>query len=170
MAPGKDNLSESVSILTQRQLDKFVREYRIPLDLHPVLPSKDETIYPSRQGKFPFYTRVCNFANYRVPFSRFLIRVLQFVRVHICQVNPFGLSRVNHFEISCRAQNQRPDLDVFRYFYEFIYAGDWYTFAHRKGIPSPSGDERSSLKNWKDNFFWLDYRCLPVEMVWRFKD
>ncbi|MFS8025322.1 hypothetical protein Hanom_Chr16g01473591 [Helianthus anomalus] len=122
-------------------------EYRIPLDLRPVLPSKDEPIYPFRQGKFPFYTRVCNFANYRVPFSRFLIRALQIFRVHICQVNPFGLSRVNHFEISCRAQDQRPDLDVFRYFYEFITAGDWYTVAHRK-----------------------DDRCLPVEMAWRFKD
>ncbi|MFS7923475.1 hypothetical protein Hanom_Chr03g00261131 [Helianthus anomalus] len=124
MAPGKDNLSESVSVLTQRQLDKFVREYRIPLNLNPVLPSKDEIIYPFCTGKFPLYTRVCNFANYRVPFSKFLIRVLQFFRVHLCQ-----------------------------------------------GIPSClSGDERSNLKNWKDNFFWLDDRCLSVEMVWRFKD
>ncbi|MFS7992850.1 hypothetical protein Hanom_Chr12g01087121 [Helianthus anomalus] len=119
MAPGKDNMSASVSILTQRQLDKFIREYRIPLDLHP----------------FPFYTRVCNFANYRVPFSRFFIRVLQFFRVHISKVNPFGLSRVSHFEISCRAQDRRPDLNVFRYFYEIITVGDWYTFVHRKGIP-----------------------------------
>ncbi|KAM0018838.1 hypothetical protein Hdeb2414_s0026g00678661 [Helianthus debilis subsp. tardiflorus] len=177
MAPGKDNLSESVSVsvLTQRQLNKFVREYNIPLDLNPVLPSKDETIYPFRQGKFPLYTRVCNFANYRVPFSRFLIRVLQFFRVHISQVNPFDLSRVNHLEISCRAQNRRPDLNVFRYFYEFITAGDWYTFAHRKGIPPPPpppppSDERSSLKNCKDNFFWLDDHCLLEDMRWRFKD
>ncbi|MFS7905463.1 hypothetical protein Hanom_Chr01g00048021 [Helianthus anomalus] len=170
MAPGKENLAESVSVLTQRQLDKFISEYRIPLDLYPVLPSKDETVYPFRQGKFPFYTRVCNFANYRVPFSRFLIRVLRFFRVHISQVNPFGLSRINHFEISCRALERRPDLDVFWYFYEFITAGDWYTFAHRKGIPSPSSSERSSLKNWKDIFFWLDDRCLPEDMRWRFKD
>ncbi|MFS7964463.1 hypothetical protein Hanom_Chr08g00750671 [Helianthus anomalus] len=153
MAPCKDNLSESVSILTQRQLDKFVREYRIPLDLYLVLPSKDETIYPFRHGKFPFYTRGSSF-----------------FRVHICQVNPFGLSRVNHFEISCRAQGQRPDLNVFQYFYEFISAGDWYTFAHRKGVPHISGDERSSLKKWKDHFFWLDDRCLLEDMVWRFKD
>ncbi|MFS7980486.1 hypothetical protein Hanom_Chr10g00939991 [Helianthus anomalus] len=62
MAPGNDNLADN--------------EYRIPLDLRPILSSKDETIYPLRQGKFPFYTRVCNFVNYRVPFSRFLIRVL----------------------------------------------------------------------------------------------
>ncbi|MFS7992289.1 hypothetical protein Hanom_Chr12g01080561 [Helianthus anomalus] len=169
MAPGKDNMSVSVSVLTQRQLDKFVREYRIPMDLHPVLPSENETIYPFRKGKFPFYTRVCNFANYRVPFSPFLIRVLQILRVHISQVNPFGLSRISHFELSCRAQDRRPDLNVFRYFYEFIIAGDWYTFAHRKGIPYPSSDERSSLKNWKDNFFWLDDRCLPEDMRWRLK-
>ncbi|KAJ0736157.1 hypothetical protein HanPI659440_Chr11g0440381 [Helianthus annuus] len=170
MAPGKDNLADSVSVLTQRQLDKFIREYRIPLDLYPVLPSEREAIYPFRQGKFPFYTRVCNFANCRVPFSRFLIKVLQFFRVHISQVNPFGLSRINHFEISCRALDQKPDLNVFRYFYEFITAGDWYTFAHRKNVPSPSSNERSSLKNWKDNFFWLDDRCLPEDMRWRFKD
>ncbi|MFS7908226.1 hypothetical protein Hanom_Chr01g00080711 [Helianthus anomalus] len=122
------------------------------------------------ERKFPFYTRVCNFANYRVPFSVFLIRVLQFFRVHICQVNLFGISRVNHFETSCRAQGQRLDLNVFRYFYEFISTKDWYTFAQRKGVPHPSGDERSSLKNWKDNFFWLDDRCLPEDMVWGFKD
>ncbi|KAJ0580095.1 hypothetical protein HanHA300_Chr04g0125321 [Helianthus annuus] len=165
MALGKDNLSESVSVLTQWQLDKFVRDYRNPSDLHLVLPSKDETIYPFRQGKFPLYTRVCIFENYRVLFSKFLIKVLRFFRVHLCQVNPFGISHVNHIEVSCRALNRKPDLSIFRYFYEFITAGDWYTFIHRKGIPSPSGDERSSLKNWKDNFFWLDDRCLPVEMV-----
>ncbi|MFS7929776.1 hypothetical protein Hanom_Chr04g00336441 [Helianthus anomalus] len=138
MAPGKDNIAESVSVPTQRQLDKFIQEYRIPLDLNPVLPTKNEIIYPC-QGKFPFYTRVCNFANYRVLFSRFLIRVLRYFWVHLCQVNPFGLSRINHFEISCKALDQKPDLDVFRYFHEFITAGDWYTFTHRKGVPSLLG-------------------------------
>ncbi|MFS8035176.1 hypothetical protein Hanom_Chr17g01589981 [Helianthus anomalus] len=58
MAPGKDNLSESFSVLTQRQLNKFVREYRIPADLNPVLPAKDKPIYPFISGKFPFYTRI----------------------------------------------------------------------------------------------------------------
>ncbi|KAJ0681705.1 hypothetical protein HanPI659440_Chr16g0639101 [Helianthus annuus] len=101
---------------------------------------------------------------------KFLIRVLKFFRVHLCQVNPFGLSWVNHFEIYCRALGQKPDLLIFRYFYEFITAGDWYTFAHWKGIPSSSGDEKFGLKNWKDNFFWLDDLCLSADMAWRFKD
>ncbi|KAM0001027.1 hypothetical protein Hdeb2414_s0002g00059271 [Helianthus debilis subsp. tardiflorus] len=116
MAPGKDNLSKSVSVLTQKQLDKFVRDYRIPIDLNPVLPAKDKTIYPFLPGKFPLYTRVSNFVNYRVPFSRFLIKVLWFFRVQLCQVNPFGLSRINHFEVSCRAPNRKPDLNVLQIF------------------------------------------------------
>ncbi|KAM0013958.1 hypothetical protein Hdeb2414_s0040g00736211 [Helianthus debilis subsp. tardiflorus] len=161
---------ESVSVLSQRQLDKLVQDYHIPSDLHLALSTKDKTIYPFLPGKFPLYTRVCYFANYRVPFTKFLIKVLRFFWVHLCQVNPFGLSRVNHFEISCRALNQKLDLNVFRYFYEFITASDWYTFAHRKGIPSPARDEKSSLKNWKNNFFWLDGRCLPADMAWRFKN
>ncbi|KAJ0618311.1 hypothetical protein HanPSC8_Chr02g0057641 [Helianthus annuus] len=165
MAPGKDNLSQSFSVLTQKQFDNFLRDYRI-LEL----PARDKPIYPFLYDKFPFYTCVCNFANYRVPFTKFLIKVLRFFRVHLSKVNPFGLSRINHFEISCRALGYKPDLSVFRSFYEFITDGDWYTFAHRKGIPSPDGDEKSSLKNRKDNFFWLDDLCLSAKMAWRFKD
>ncbi|KAJ0601710.1 hypothetical protein HanIR_Chr03g0131841 [Helianthus annuus] len=73
---------------------------------------------------FDFYTRVCNFANYRVPFIKFLMKVLQFHGVHISQVNHFGLSRINHFELSCQALGWLPDLNVFRFFYEFGSAGN----------------------------------------------
>ncbi|MFS7950078.1 hypothetical protein Hanom_Chr06g00579111 [Helianthus anomalus] len=120
MAPGKDNLYESFSVLTQKQLDKFIREYYISTDLNLQLPACDKPIYPFLSGKFPFYTRVCNFANYRVPFLKFLMKVLRFFWVHLCQ-----------------------------YFYESITVGDWYTFAHRKGILSPAGEEKSTNMAWR---------------------
>ncbi|KAF5754688.1 hypothetical protein HanRHA438_Chr17g0804211 [Helianthus annuus] len=170
MAPGKEHLSANFSVLTQKHLDKFNREYQITTFLNPKLPAQNKAVYPFLVRKFPFYTRVCNFANYRVRSTKFLIKVLWFFGVHISQVNPFGLSRINHFELSCRALNRKPDLNVFRYFYEFITARDWYTFAHRKSGPSPSSEEKSSLKNWKDHFFWLDDLCLTTDIAWRFKD
>ncbi|MFS7980715.1 hypothetical protein Hanom_Chr10g00942561 [Helianthus anomalus] len=105
MASGKDNLSQSFSVLTQKQFDKFLRDYQILGFLNPELPA-----------------------------------------------------------------SYKPDLNVLRYFYEFIMARDWYMFAHRKNVPSPSSEEKLSLENWMDNFFWLDDLCLPVNMVWRFKD
>ncbi|MFS7901010.1 hypothetical protein Hanom_Chr00s160591g01825251 [Helianthus anomalus] len=127
--------------------------------LNPELPARNKPIDAFLAGKFPFYTRVCNFADYRIPFTIFLIKVLRLFQFHLSQVNPFGLS--------CMALGRKPDLNVFQYFYEFIRSGDWYTFAQRKFVPSPSSDEKSSLNNWKDHFFWLDDLA---DMAWRFND
>ncbi|MFS7948064.1 hypothetical protein Hanom_Chr06g00555591 [Helianthus anomalus] len=135
----------------QKQFDKFLQDYQNPGFLNPKLPALNKPIYLFLPGKFPLYTRVCNFVNYRIPFTKYLIKVLQFFRVHLSQVNPFGLSRINHFEISYRALGQKPDLDVVR-----------------KSIPSPASQEKLSLKNWKDHFFWPDDLCFPANMVWRF--
>ncbi|KAJ0530351.1 hypothetical protein HanHA89_Chr10g0388931 [Helianthus annuus] len=170
MIPGKENLSASFSVLTQKQLDKFIRVYQIPVFLNPELPERNRAIYPFLTGKFAFYTQVCNFANYLVSFTKFLIKVLRFFRIHLSQMNPFGLSRINHYEISCRALNRKLDLNVFRYFNEFITTDVWYTFAYRKSVPSISSEEKTSLKNWKDHFFWLGDLCLPADLPWRFKD
>ncbi|MFS7991344.1 hypothetical protein Hanom_Chr12g01069671 [Helianthus anomalus] len=62
-----------------------------------MVPGK-ENFFGRRIGRYiPFllgicvYTRVCNFANYRIPFTNFFIKVLRVFRVHLSQVNPFGL-------------------------------------------------------------------------------
>ncbi|MFS7980720.1 hypothetical protein Hanom_Chr10g00942611 [Helianthus anomalus] len=39
MALGKDNLSQSFSVLTQKQFDKFLRDYQILVFLNPELPA-----------------------------------------------------------------------------------------------------------------------------------
>ncbi|MFS7995472.1 hypothetical protein Hanom_Chr12g01118301 [Helianthus anomalus] len=76
--PGKENMSASFSVLTHKQLDKFVRLYQIPAFLNPEFPEKDRAKRPFLAEKFAFYTRVCNFANYLVPFMKFVIKVLRF--------------------------------------------------------------------------------------------
>ncbi|MFS7979618.1 hypothetical protein Hanom_Chr10g00929831 [Helianthus anomalus] len=145
MIPGKGNLPASFSVLTQKQLDKSIRVYQILVFLNLELPERNRVIYPFLAEKFAFYTQVCNFANYLVPFTKFLIK------------------------ISCRALTRKLDLNFFRYFNEFITTDDWYTFAYRKSVPNISSEEKSSLKNWKDHFFWLDDLCLPADLPWRFK-
>ena len=109
----KSNLSVSFNTLTQKGLNFFIEEYGIPQSLHPVLPSDDRPVYPFPAGKFSVYTRLFDYCNYRVPFTRFLIRVLMFHDVHISQMNPFGLAKVSNFELSCRSLDRAPNLDVF---------------------------------------------------------
>ncbi|MFS7985271.1 hypothetical protein Hanom_Chr11g00996521 [Helianthus anomalus] len=62
---------------------------------------------------------------------KFLIKVLLFHEVHLSQVNPFGLAKVCHFELSCRGLGSDLALDVFRAFYKLNRSGSWNTFEVR---------------------------------------
>ncbi|MFS8013905.1 hypothetical protein Hanom_Chr15g01338471 [Helianthus anomalus] len=93
-----------------------------------------------------------DYCNYRLPLTKFLIDVLMFHQVHLSQMNPFGLAKVSHFELSCRGLGLDPDLDVFRAFYRLNRTGDWYTFEVRnKNAPCFSWIT-SSMKDWKGRF------------------
>ncbi|MFS8022435.1 hypothetical protein Hanom_Chr16g01439421 [Helianthus anomalus] len=99
----------------------------------------------------------------------FFIDVLLFHEVHLSQVNPFGLAKVCHFELSCRGLGSDPDLDVFRAFYRLNRSGSWFTFDVRNKNSCCYSWITTSLKDWKDRFFWVDDRCVPAEMTWRLK-
>ncbi|KAK1435090.1 hypothetical protein QVD17_00850 [Tagetes erecta] len=156
------------SKLTDNQLQKLIKKYDIPADLHPTLPPPQTSVYPLPPGKIALYTHFFKTANCRVPFTRFLIKILLYYGIHISQCAPLGIAKIMHFEISCRAIGEVPDLVVFRKFFHITKAGDWYTFERRRSIAlSCFTSALSGLKNWKDNFFYVDDRCIPSDMVWR---
>ncbi|MFS8016495.1 hypothetical protein Hanom_Chr15g01369351 [Helianthus anomalus] len=80
-------------------------------------------------------------------------------------MNPFGLAKVSHFESSCRALGSDQDLDVFRAFYKLNQTRDWYTFEVRDKKVTCFACITTSMKGWKDRFFLIGDRCVPVEMV-----
>ncbi|MFS7970101.1 hypothetical protein Hanom_Chr09g00817031 [Helianthus anomalus] len=73
-----------------------------------------------------------DYCNYRLPLTKFLVKVLMFHEVHLSQMNPFGLAKVCQFELSCRSLESDSDLDVFRALYKLNRSDDWYTFEVRK--------------------------------------
>ncbi|KAM0049051.1 hypothetical protein Hdeb2414_s0008g00281351 [Helianthus debilis subsp. tardiflorus] len=101
--------------------------------------------------------------------TKFLVEFLPFHEVHLSQVNPFGLAKVCHFELSCRGLGSDPDLNVFRAFYKLNWSGNWYTFEVRNKNACCYSWITSRLKDWKDRFFLIDDRCVPPEMSWRLK-
>ncbi|KAK1436633.1 hypothetical protein QVD17_02415 [Tagetes erecta] len=145
-----------------------VKKYDIPADLHPALPPAKTAVYPLPTHQIPLYTHLFKTANCRIPFTRFLIKTLMYYGVHISQCAPLGVAKIIHFEITCRALGEVPDLTVFRKFFHITKAGDWYTFERRRSIAlSCFTSALTGLKNWKDNFFYVDDRCIPTEMRWR---
>ncbi|GJV11352.1 hypothetical protein Tco_1352893 [Tanacetum coccineum] len=61
-------------------------------------------------GKVGMYTRLFDYANYRIPFSTFFVSVLTHFRIPFTQLSVFGSAKVSHFEILCRVCNIEPDV------------------------------------------------------------
>ncbi|GJT51630.1 hypothetical protein Tco_0977787 [Tanacetum coccineum] len=65
-------------ILTQKALDAFCNKFHIPEEVHPVLPNRNDTMHERPARKIGLYTRIFNFANFRLPLSTFLVEVDDF--------------------------------------------------------------------------------------------
>ncbi|MFS7937097.1 hypothetical protein Hanom_Chr05g00423521 [Helianthus anomalus] len=92
---------------------------------------------------------VFTYCNYRLPFTRFLIDVLMFHQMHLSQMKPFGLAKVNHFDLSCLLlARTRIWMNKNAMCFSLI---------------------TTSMKDWKDRFSLVDDRCVPTEMTWRLR-
>ncbi|GJS46463.1 hypothetical protein Tco_0596584 [Tanacetum coccineum] len=79
------------SVLTQRELDAHCATFNIPMDLRSELHGRDAVIKDSPAGKIGMYTRFIEFANFRVPLSKFLLCVLEYYQIHLSQLSVIGV-------------------------------------------------------------------------------
>ncbi|GJZ43548.1 hypothetical protein Tco_0590803 [Tanacetum coccineum] len=59
----------------------------------PELPGRDDTIKDAPAGKMGIYTRFLEFANFRIPWSRFLLRVLEYYQINFSQLSVLGAAK-----------------------------------------------------------------------------
>ncbi|GKD53152.1 hypothetical protein Tco_1286539 [Tanacetum coccineum] len=154
------------SVLSQRDLDLFYRTYNIPADLRPELPGRDDTIQNSPEGKIGIYTRFIEFANFRIPLSRFLLSVLQYYQINFSQLSVFGAAKVCHFEIKCRVLSYQPSLGTFRRFYVNSISNGWFSFSRHGPTWCCFSKKFDSLKGWNDHFFWIDASICLIFVSW----
>lgn len=155
-----------------RDLQSLCEKYHIDGNLGVELPGEDDLITDNPPGKIGLYTRLFDFANYRIPLSRFLLSVLEYFRVHISQLSCLGAARISHFEILCRAHGSVPTVQLFRKFYCNGINHGWLTFEKRRGgrgvvVPVCYTDGGlDSLKHWRERFFWVDSSVFPLSVPW----
>ncbi|GKE03477.1 hypothetical protein Tco_1395495 [Tanacetum coccineum] len=143
------------SVLTQKELDLFCSTYNIPADLHSKLPGRDDTIQTSPEGKIGIYTRFIEFANFRIPLSKFLLCILQYYLNNFSQLSVLAAAKISHFEIMYHVLGHQPSLGRFRRFYVNSYSNGWLSFSKRVPFPSCVSKNLDSLKNWNDHFSGL---------------
>nr|GEX77798.1 hypothetical protein [Tanacetum cinerariifolium] len=115
--------------------------YNISADLGPKLPDPDHTIKDRLEGKIGIYTRLIEFANFRIPLS-------------------------SHFEIMYRVLGHQPSLGTFRRFFVNSYSNGWLSFSKRTFVPCCTSKPLDSLKGWDDHFFWIDASVYPIFVPW----
>ncbi|GJR70397.1 hypothetical protein Tco_0016462 [Tanacetum coccineum] len=160
-----DNTIDSVTpVLSQRYLDLFYKTYNILAELRPELPGHDDINSPAR--KIGIYTRFIEFANFRIPLSRFLLSVLQYYQINFSQLSVLGAAKLSHFEIMCPVLGHQPSLGMFHRFYVNFISNGWLSFTRRGPTPCYFSKKFDSLKGWNDHFFWIDASIGHIYVSW----
>ena len=120
-------------MFTQGDFLDFCSDYYIPEGVHPELPDPNASIADFPARKVGVYARFFEFANQRIPLSRFLCDVLSFYEVHILQLHCIGAAKLTNFEINCRLMAINPTVNLFRALYHRAWSNGWISFAKRSG-------------------------------------
>ncbi|GJX35322.1 hypothetical protein Tco_0246879 [Tanacetum coccineum] len=115
-------------VLTQASLNALCETFHIPKEVHPILPSYDDTMHERPAEKIRLYTRFFDFANFRLPLSTFLVDVLRHFRINISPLSVIGAAKVSHFEILCRVYGIVPTVGLFWCFYINSKKSGWLSF------------------------------------------
>nr|GEV39417.1 hypothetical protein [Tanacetum cinerariifolium] len=168
---GRDTvqLEIAVSTISQEYLLEFTLEYGILEALHPELPGPEDRIVDFLEGKVGVYTKFFEFAIFRLPLSQFFFEILDYYQIHLSQLSVIGAAKVSHFEINCRVLNIDPTLSLFCVFYTPSFNLGWMSFSKRPGKNTAQCYTKplDSLKNWNNQFFWVDERVFPTIVDWR---
>ncbi|GKE00110.1 hypothetical protein Tco_1388093, partial [Tanacetum coccineum] len=85
----------------------------------------------------------------------FFCEVLQYFKVHISILNPFGCAKLTTFIIMCKAYGCKPSVDLFQGFFNLCRAGSWLNFQKDSIISSKYpqlllDENMLNLKSFKD--------------------
>ncbi|GKF18151.1 hypothetical protein Tco_0063069 [Tanacetum coccineum] len=161
-------MKDRICALSKNDLKDLVKNYRIPLDLHPRLPDLGFTMDHLLTDVIGIYSEFLLFYGVRVPFLTFVLFVLKYFKVQISQLVPLCLNKVVSFEVVYRDLNIVPAVTLLRVFQCLCKQGDWFSFSKRRNTEDICMDDGpSSLKKWKNKFFLIDRRVIPDHLTWR---
>ena len=170
--PVKQDIQRRFSKTRPSDVVYLADAFGIPSDLHPRVPPDGMTMDRLPADAIGLYVKYFFEGGLNIPFSTFLLGVIQYFKVRISQLVPLGLHRATLFEVYCRSMHIPPTTPLFRVFYKLSKQGCWFSFEKRTGNNRKVcfGDFPSSLKGWKEEFFLIDRRAIPFAMPWRHHD
>ena len=158
----KNNLIPSS--LSPKNLEEISRVFHIDACYHPCLPKDGETILNPPTGSLGVYYIFLK-AGLRFPVFPFLNVVLSHYRLQLGQLTPNGFHKIICFVLLHRALGLELSLTLFRYFYIIMPSGNWVSMSLRHGLVDMIEGLPSSIKHWKEEYFFVDEKALGERLV-----
>ena len=86
--------------LRREEFDKVVQVYQLG-NYEPELPGREDTADQPPAGKIALYTEFFYWGNFRVPITRYMLKVFETFGLHVTQIHPLAMAKIRHFEFVC---------------------------------------------------------------------
>ncbi|KAM0042668.1 hypothetical protein Hdeb2414_s0010g00332481 [Helianthus debilis subsp. tardiflorus] len=146
--------------------DVLMRDIQIPPEYGVVYPQENDTADDAPAEHITMFADFFGVSNLRLPLTLFVVEVLEWDKLHISQLSPFGMIRVRNFEYTFRALGIERTVRDFRRFYQMTVSTGFLSFRQWDGRPKlmvpPKG-----LTKWKTKFFYIKAAAITARLQFR---
>ncbi|KAF5813022.1 hypothetical protein HanXRQr2_Chr03g0093371 [Helianthus annuus] len=151
---------------TKKSFDRLMLFVQMPPEYGAVYPSEGDTGADAPAGYVTMWADFFGDCNLRLPLTVFVVEVLEWYKVHISQLSPFGMIRIRNFEFTFRALGIEPTVGDFRRFYQMTVSLGFFSFRQRDGSPKLMTPPKG-MTMWKKKFFYIKAAAIVAKMTFR---
>ncbi|KAJ0894427.1 hypothetical protein HanPSC8_Chr09g0388961 [Helianthus annuus] len=143
---------------TRKSFDRLMLDVQMPREYGAQYPSEGDTGADAPAGYVTMWADFFVDCNLRLPLTVFVVDILEWYKVHISQVSPFGMIRIRNFEFTFRALGIEPTVGDFRRFYQMTVSLGFFSFRQRDGSPKLMTPPKG-MTMWKKKFLLRQGCC-----------
>ena len=151
---------------TRKTFDRLMLDVQMPPEYGAQYPSEGDTGADAPAGYVTMWADFFGDCNLRLPLTVFVVDVLEWYKVHISQMSPFGMIRIRNFEFTFRALGIEPTVGDFRRFYQMTVSMGFFSFRQRDGTPKLMTPPKG-MTMWKKKFFYIKAAAIVADMTFR---
>ncbi|KAJ0567351.1 hypothetical protein HanIR_Chr06g0283781 [Helianthus annuus] len=146
--------------------DNLLRDTQMPPEYGAIYPQKGDTAADAPTGYVTMWADFFGVCNLRLPLTVFVAEVLEWYKLHISQLSPFGMIRVRNFEYTFRALGMEPIVGDFWWFYQMTMSMGFFSFRQRDGSPKLMVPSKG-LTKWTTKFFYIKAPAVAAKLTFR---
>ncbi|KAM0049587.1 hypothetical protein Hdeb2414_s0008g00287651 [Helianthus debilis subsp. tardiflorus] len=138
----------------------------MPQEYRAVYPQEGDTGADAPAGYVTMWADFFGDCNLQLQLTVFVADVLEWYKLHISQLSPFGMIRICNFEYMFRAFDIEPTVGDFWRFYQMTVLMGFFSFRQRDGSPKLMTPPKGITK-WKKKFFYINVAAIGAKLTFR---